>query len=81
MKTETFALLFLLALLLLSGCGDIKGHQEATHREQAEVDYSIIMIEGCEYIAVPLKRMTRERSISHKGNCRNHEPVSQISTR
>lgn len=70
-------LLFALVAVLLCGCDYVPA--EPTYAAQAEdargdlypkVDYRIVVIDGCEYIAT--HQYQSEEALTHKGNCKNH---------
>ena len=66
-------ILLALAALMMVGCEQ----QEAqTKQERVEYDYSVITVDGCEYIVKTIdvskgfRNATQSGYLAHKGNCR-----------
>ena len=77
-----------LLLLLASSCEQPARNQQHT-RNASRIDvswvdengysneeqFTIIVIDGCEYL---VSNYDRSRAYTHKGNCRNHQPVDSL---
>ena len=62
-------------LLLFVGCENTSTNY-VENKNKKIGGYEITIIEGCEYIVI---NYDRSRSITHKGNCKNHKPLAKQS--
>ena len=65
-KKLSYTLYMLLVAFLMVGC-ELETEKEVN--EKLAKEYSIIEIEGCEYIMITKFRLGY---MAHKGNCKNH---------
>jgi hypothetical protein len=66
-------LLFIVCSITMASCSHEGGHEGGTETRTIG-DYSIKVIDGCEYIELDKGGGShRIYSLTHKGNCINHE--------
>lgn len=59
----------ILSILLLASLGVITGCSGVSHQEKPNGNYTVIKIDGCEYIE---SSAWTNVPIVHKANCKNH---------
>jgi len=62
--------IYFISLLILTSCSEDSITQEET-KEENGYKVTIVEFDGCEYVSFK-KNWTTSSSITHKGNCKNH---------
>jgi hypothetical protein len=62
--------IYFISLLILTSCSEDSITQEET-KEENGYKVTIVKFDGCEYVSFK-KNWTTSSSITHKGNCKNH---------
>ena len=62
--------IYFISLLILTSCSEDSITQQET-KEENSYKVTIVEFDGCEYVSFK-KNWTTGTSITHKGNCKNH---------
>lgn len=70
--------LLILSLFLLSSCSQYDPKRGSSTKPSE--DYRIVIIDGCEYVEVDEGQRYQDHriySLTHKGNCKNHDNTTK----